>query len=400
MSSRIKVLLFSSLYPSSVRPLHGIFVETRLRHLLSSGLIEICVVAPVPWFPFISSRFIEWSKYPKTPLQEIHHNIYVAHPRYLLFPKIGMSIAPFMMALFSLPMILKIHREFNFDLIDAHYYYPDGVAANLIASWFKKPFIVTARGTDLNLIPNFSIPRQLIRWTANKANASIAVCRALSNILNELCINSNKTHILRNGVDLNLFYPIDRVFARNSLGIKSCFSWLLSVGHLIDRKGHDIVIESLVNLPDVHLAIIGEGQLLLQLKSLAFSLGLAERVHFIGSVPQAELAVWYSAADILVLCSSREGWANVLLEAMACGTPVIASNIWGTPEILQNQVAGKLLFERTPSSLAKCIEELLSQYPDRSNVRAYAEGFSWDDTTKGQIFLFKEAILQGFRNLK
>jgi len=206
MTSRIRTLLFSTLYPSSVRPVHGIFVETRLRNLLQTGQVETKVVAPVPWFPFKSRCFGEYGQFSATPLQEMHNGLEVYHPRYFLPPKVGMNVAPYALARAALPVIRKLIDDgFDFDLIDAHYYYPDGVAAGLIARKLGKPFVVTARGTDLNLIADYPRSRQLILDTAEKADASIGVCRALMNRLAEMGGDPEKMHLLRNGVDLERF---------------------------------------------------------------------------------------------------------------------------------------------------------------------------------------------------
>ena len=170
---------------------------------------------------------------------------------------------------------------------------------------------------------------------------------------------------------------------------------MLSVGHLIERKGHHIAIEALVALPGVTLLIAGSGPEERALKSMASRLGVSERVHWAGVVPQAELRWWYSAADVLTLCSSREGWANVLLEAMACGTPVIATDIWGTSEVVSSEAAGRLMERRDARALADAWQDLMSAMPARPTTRQYAEGFSWDATTQGQRQLFEDVIHAG-----
>ncbi|WP_201744886.1 hypothetical protein, partial [Escherichia coli] len=125
--SKMMVLSFSTLYPSSVRPTHGIFVETRLRELLKSGRVESRVVAPVPWFPSTQPRWGEYAKFAATPAREQRNGIDVLHPRYLLAPKVGMSSAPLTLALGARAALRQLIDEgFDFDLIDAHYYYPDG----------------------------------------------------------------------------------------------------------------------------------------------------------------------------------------------------------------------------------------------------------------------------------
>ncbi|MFZ4624252.1 MAG: glycosyltransferase family 4 protein [Rhodoferax sp.] len=390
----IRILLFSSLFPSSVRPVHGIFVETRLRELLKTGQVEAQVLAPVPWFPFKSERFGEYALFAGTPRFELRNGLAVHHPRYLLPPKIGMNLAPHSMARAALPVIRRLIQDgFDFDLIDAHYYYPDGVAASIVARRLGKPFSVTARGTDLSLIPQYPYPRKLILQTAEAASASIGVCQALMDSLQALGADAAKLHTLRNGVDLQRFVPERRETARQKLGLKSDARLLLSVGHLIERKGHHIAMDALPLLPrDVRLLIAGGGPLRNALQHQAEKLGVAERVQFAGVVPQMELKWWYSAADALVLCSSREGWANVLLEAMACGTPVIATSIWGTPEVVSAPCAGVLMPTRTAQGLADAWGSLFANYPAREATRAYAETFSWDATTQGQLRIFADMV--------
>ena len=388
----IRTLLFSTLYPSSARPIHGIFVETRLRELLKTGEVETKVVAPVPWFPFSGERWGEYGRFAATPRFESRNGVDVHHPRYFLPPKIGMNIAPHTLARGALPTIKKLMREgFDFDLIDAHYYYPDGVAAGFLAKWLGKPFVVTARGTDLSQIPQFAYPRRLILDTAARASASIGVCAALMDSIAELGADRQRLHVMRNGVDLERFQPVDRVEARRYLGLPIDRRILLSVGLLIERKGHHIAIEALKQLPeDVLLVIAGSGPERERLEGLAKDSGVAARVQFAGQVPNDQLKWWYSAADALLLCSSREGWANVLLESMACGTPAIATSIWGTPEVIQRREAGRLIATRTPHALVDASRDLFADYPDRTSVRKYAEGFGWDATTAAQLKLFKE----------
>lgn len=396
----MKVLLFSSLYPSSVRPIFGVFVETRLRELLKSGKVEAKVVSPVPWFPFRSPVFGEYAQHAATPRHEERHGVEVFHPRYALPPKIGMNVAPYTMALGALPTLRRLIADgFDFDLIDAHYYYPDGVAAMLLSRWLKKPFVVTARGTDLNLIPQYPWPRKLILQTASAASASIGVCQALMDTLADMGADRSKLQALRNGVDLQLFKPEDRIAARQRLQLATDARYLISVGHLIERKGHHIAIDALPSLPDVHLLVVGDGPDRAALQAQAQRLGVSDRVRFTGAVAQTELPWWYSAADALVLCSSREGWANVLLEAMACGTPALATRIWGTPEVVTGRTAGRLLEDRSATALVDAWNALASDTPTRDETRRHAELFSWEETTQGQLSLF-ESVMQAQSQLK
>lgn len=399
MTKKVRTLLFSTLYPSSARPRHGIFVENRLLELLKSDQVETKVVAPVPWFYSTNERHGDYARMAATPRRELHNGIDVSHPRYFMPPKIGMNVAPFLLALGAIGTIRDLQREgFDFDLIDAHYYYPDGVAAALLAKYFDKPFVITARGTDINLLPDYPIPRRLIRYAANTAFASISVSRALSDKIANLCSSHAKLVVLRNGVDLVRFHPIPRPEARAMLRWPDVTT-LLSVGNLVELKGHHLIIEALAKLPECNLAIVGDGPERSALQSLAIALGVSDRVIFVGSVAQEELFKYYSAADVLVLASSREGWANVLLESMACGTPVVATNISGNSEVVTAPAAGQLSLERSAESLAEATGLLFARMPTREAVREYAEQFTWENTTAGQLDLFREAIMATYSSV-
>jgi len=388
----IRVITFTTLYPNAAQPSHGVFVENRLRHLVASGSVTSRVVAPVPWFPAaLAPLFESYAPLRAVPIAERRFDLTVLHPRFPAIPKFGMSAAPGLLFAWSLPALLKLRAESgDFDLIDAHYFYPDGVAAVMLGKLLRKPVVITARGTDINLIPRYALPRAMIRFAAREAAGIIAVSRALKDGLVALGIPEPRVHVLRNGVDLATFHPVDRSAVRNRLGVRG--PTLVSVGHLIERKGHDLVIGALPMLPEYTLLICGEGPERSTLEGLAKKLGVADRLHFLGQVPHEELVTIYGAADVLVLASSREGWPNVLLEAMACGTPVVASNVWGNPEVVARPEAGLLMPERTAACVAASVGRLFQNLPDRAATRRYAENFSWDSTTRGQIELFQRIL--------
>jgi glycosyltransferase involved in cell wall biosynthesis len=304
-------------------------------------------------------------------------------------PGIGMYSAPLAMAISARSAVAAtIADGFPFDVIDAHYFYPDGVAAALLAKWFRRPFVITARGSDITQLGGHRLPRAAIRWVANQAAAIVTVCAALKDELVRLGVDPAKVTVLRNGVDLTRFSPIDPVVARERFGLAADARVVASVGHLIPRKGHDLVIAALRDVPEATLLIAGEGPDHASLAALATRTGVAGRVRFLGQLAHDALPAVYSASDALVLASSNEGWANVLLEAMACGTPVVATDVGGSREVVAAPEAGILLDRRDSASIGAALKTLLAAPPARAATRRYAERFSWDETTHGQENLF------------
>lgn len=383
----LRLLTLSSLYPSAAQPTHGVFVETRLRHLVASGEASSVVVAPVPWFP---GRTLAWGA---VAAEEHRNGLRVLHPRFFAPPGLGMYVNPFIMEHVARQAIARLIDEgARFDAIDAHYLYPDGVAAVRLGAHFGLPVVITARGSDTSELPAFAIPRRLILDAIARAAALVAVSAGLKSGLVALGAPPEKVTVLRNGVDLDLFRPApDRAAIRAELGLGE-EPVVISVGHLIERKGHHLTIAALPMLPGHVLLIAGAGPDRASLGALATRLGVADRVRFLGPQPHGKLPALFSAADVMVLASSREGWANVLLESMACGTPVVATPAWGANEAVAAPAAGLVLEARTAQAIAEGVHKLLDSRPHRAATRAYAEAFSWDDTTQGQLALFRRVI--------
>ncbi len=414
----LRIVTFSTLYPNAAQPAHGLFVEQRLRQLVATGGVEVRVLAPVPWFPFRAPCFGQYARFAAAPRQEERHGLPVAHPRYLLLPKIGMLLAPLLLALGAWPTLRRWQREgWQFQLIDAHYYYPDGVAAALLARWFNVPLTITARGSDLNRIGEYRWPRRMMRWASTVAGASIGVCQALVERLVALGGQRDKTRVLRNGVDLELFSPVPMAVARGIVGGPPQGRRLVCVAALVPVKGHRLLLEALAGLPDWHLDLVGAGPLEAALRQQVAVLGLGARVRLLGAVAQDQLKFHFAAADVTVLASVSEGWPNVLLESMACGTPVVASRVGGVPEVVQAAAAGELFESGSVVALRAALDRLLarqgtvpatvaaadtaesdadamSECTLRAATRRYAMGFGWAATSEGQRSLFLELIGQ------
>ena len=387
----MRVLTFSTLFPNHERPNFGVFVENRLRHLVATGEIESTVVAPVGWFPSGNKRFGVWAQQARVARRENRHGLDVHHPRWLAIPKIGRAISPLTLYWASLSAIRALMATgLRFDLIDAHYLYPDGVAAVWLGRAFNCPVVITARGSDVTEFPDHAIPRRYIEGAIAGADALISVSGGLRDRLIELGAPPGKVTVLRNGIDTDLFHPVDRAAARAALGLTR--PTLISVGGLIPRKRNQFTIDAISRLDGVDLIIVGEGPEHGALQAQIDRLGLGNRVRLLGPRPHGALPLYYGAADAMVLASSREGWANVLLESMACGTPVVASRIPGNPEVVRAPEAGLIVDDNSAEGIACAVRALFANPPDRAATRAYAEKFGWAETSAGQLALFRRLL--------
>ncbi len=393
---RIRLLVFTSLYPNAVQPHHGVFVEGRLRQLVASGEIAATVVAPVPWFPFRHPHFGRYAAFARVPRHERRHGIDIHHPRYPVIPKLGMSLAPSLMAWALLPVLRGLQSDgCAFDLVDSHYFYPDGVAAARLGRVLDSPVVITARGSDVMRIASHRWPRRQIQWAAGHAAAIGTVSRALKDQLVAMGVDPGKITVLRNGVDLDRFKPLDRGAARARLGLAG--SVWLTVGFLVESKGAHIAIEALAQVPDATLLIAGEGPDEHKLRDLVRRLDLGSRVRFLGAVPQAELCGYYNAADALIHASSREGMPNVVLEALACGTPVVAAPFDGAGEVVSTPESGQIAAARTADGIRDAWLKLCASMPQPAATRRYAERFGWAPTVRAQQALYED-VLRRWRN--
>jgi glycosyltransferase involved in cell wall biosynthesis len=393
----LRVLTMTTLYPNSVEPRHGIFVETRLRKLLESASIDLQVVAPVPWFPLRWHIAGRYAKYAAVPEREQRADVSVRHPRYFSIPRIGMSVQPASVASAAMRAAGDLQAEgWSCDVIDAHYLYPDGVAAATLARRLQRPFVVTARGSDVNLIAKLPAPRRRILEAVAQASRVIAVSEALKSELLRIGVAESRVEVLRNGVDMDLFRPVSRESTRKRLGADGAHL-IAAVGNLVPEKGHDLVLRAARCIENVRVVVVGQGRERERLTALTVQLGMRDRVTFLDNVPQSELASIYSAADVLALGSVREGWPNVLLEAMACGTPVVATAVGGVREIVTSDIAGETVSGRDEREFAAAIQRVLDRRTERAAVRSHASQYSWEPIVRRYHEILSSAAHAGIQ---
>ena len=378
----MKVLVFTSLYPNNVWPNHGVFVKERMTQFAMVNGCDVRVIAPVPYFPRLKINN-KWG-YSQVSKREIIEGLPVYHPRYFMIPKVGMAIQGLFMFLFVVLRVREVQRDFNFDVIDAHYLYPDGFVAVLLGRVLRKPVVVSARGSDINLFKDFRIIRRILQFTLLKADRVIAVSHALKEAIIGLNIPREKISVIPNGVDSRKFYPLTKKEARMKLGLPDK-KIILSVGKLTPNKGFELLIKAIRILKekyhrrDIYLCIVGDGGMQDELKKIKSSNGLDADIYLVGGVPHQELVYWYNAADLFCLASGREGWPNVVLESLACGKPVVATAVGGIPEIITSDRVG-LLSERKEEDIADKIQCALKKNWSAEEIVNHAKKHTWDKT--------------------
>lgn len=385
----MRVLVFSSLYPNQVSPQLGLFVQRRAEAVAGCG-VEMQVVAPVPYFPRVLP-VQRWKRYADVPARERVGTLAVTHPRYLHGPGPGMYVQAANLAAATSGHLRALRRQFDFQLLDAHYIYPDGVAAVRLARSMGIPCVLTARGSDINLLPQHRLVRRQISQALRHADALVAVSGALADRMRELGAPSERLHVIPNGIERRHFHYGEQSAARERLRIYTDEKMLLSVGNLNELKGHALVLDAISRLQARGIRasyhVFGEGEERPRLEAQIAALGLGDRVVLHGNLRNERLRPWYQAASLFVLASSREGWPNVLNEALACGAPCVATAVGGVPEILQHGHNG-LLVERSVESIAGGIEAGLARRWDRSLLAREASRTSWSDVAARLVEMF------------
>ncbi len=379
----MRILTLSTLFPSAARPNFGIFVERQTAKLAALPDFDVTVINPVGISPIPFAQ----SDLRALPLHEQWRSLDVYRPRFTAIPKIGGRWNPAMIARAVLPLARRLHAEQPFSLIDAEFFYPDGPAAMRIAEALGISFTIKARGADIHHWGHAPGCAEQLLEAANKASGLLAVSAALKADMVALGIDGSKIQVHYTGLDQQRFVPRDRANEKAKQGING--PMILSVGALIPRKRHDLLIEALPQFPGVTLILAGQGELRSELEALAEKLRVADRVRFMGSVPHDDRPALFAAADVMALVSNSEGLANAWVEALACGTPIVASKVGGAPELVRSPDAGRLV-ERNVDAVAGAIRDLLANPVPPQRVAAQVAHFSWDENARQLSTFFRK----------
>ena len=395
----IDLVVFSSLFPSAARPAAGLFIRERMFRVARQR--PLVVVSPQPWFPG-QALIRRWRPdyRPHAPALEVQQGIRVYHPRFLSFPGVLRGLDGWSMACCSYGLLRRLKQQ-GARLIDAHFAYPDGEAATRLGRWLKLPVTITLRGTEVPHSRNPALRPRLAR-ALRRATRVFAVSDSLRRLALELGTPAERTEVVGNGVDVARFHPVDRHEACVRFGLPADAQVLITVGGLVERKGMHRVIDCLpallVRHPALHYLVVGsggpEGDKRAELDAQVARLGLAGRVHFTGAVAPDELKWPLSASDVFVLSTRNEGWANVFLEAMACGLPVVATDVGGNAEVVCRAELGSIVPFGDAAALTAALDSALDKPWDRAAILAYAEANQWDKRVAQLLHAFAPMLAE------
>lgn len=379
-----RALVLSTLWPNASAPRFGTFVARSIEALARHTDWEAVVINPIGLPPLALGRYREAKE---AAIDGLENGVAVHRPTFRLLPKVGGRLNPRLIAKAVMPLAERLHEEQPFDLVDAQFFYPDGPAAARIAAELGLPLSIKARGADIHYWGGRSYGAHALKTAAQQAAGLLSVSDALADDMAALGMDRAKIAIHRTGLDRDRFRPLGHTQLRNRLGselgieIGENDQLIATVGALIERKGQALVIKALTDLPDARLLLVGKGEDEASLRALARSEGVADRVHFLGSVDHDLLPIILSAADVMALPSASEGLANAWIEALACGTPLVITDAGGAREVVNTPAAGVIVARRT-DAVREGIRLVLQNRRPPLEVAACVDAYSWEANGK------------------
>lgn len=396
---RPNILVLSYLFPNRAQPAYGVFVLNRLKAV--GQFCNIKVIAPIQWYPLMRLiRGTLWGT--RIPLQDEIEGFEVFHPCFTIIPRYmkWLDAITFLWAVRAVVERLRKKNAFDFDLVDVHWTYPDIVAGYFLSRKAGKKFAVTVRGHEALYQEERTLRRWLVAYFLRRADMVVTLSAELRDKVVELGVDRDKARVVLNGVDLTCFHPLDRAACRRQLGLPIEKKILLSVGRLTEGKGHHELVRimpEISRMEDIELYIIGGvnpeedfGQVL---RTMISELRL-NNVHLVDKVAHEILPFWYSAADLFCLATQREGCPNALLEALACGTPVVVTDVGAVGALVVNGENGFLVRLEQVSALAEIVSLSLNWNWNREQIAARMNGWGWSDCAKQVVEIYQSLLEQ------
>jgi glycosyltransferase involved in cell wall biosynthesis len=325
-------------------------------------------------------------------------NIHLYRPKILTLPKGNRLFIRSLLFFFTTFKLLLTRNDLlKFDLIHSHMAVPSGFAGALLSKIFRKPIVVTCHGSDVNIYAQLPILRQMVKYSLHHCNIVVTVSEDLKEKVKALGIKYNKIKVLRNGVNAKIFKIFDKNKTRKQLALTNKKHIILYIGHLTQGKGLRFLLHSINHLlkinRQIYLFIIGEGEEQKSLSQMIKALGIERKVFLIGPLPNHEIPKWLGACDLLCLPSLSEGLPCVILEALACGRPVVATNVGGIPEILgDDETLGIMVPPEDDMALAKALIRALNTRWDPQQLSQKVSSWSWANIGEEYTRLFETLL--------
>jgi len=395
----MRALIITNLFPNRVEPGRGVFNQQQFAELAKR--CDLTVVAPVPWFPrsgWLRRLSPRWSRFAQVPDAETVGGLPVRHPRYVVIPNAARALYGWLFFLGIRRTVQRLHREAPCDVILATWAYPDVFGAALLARLLQRPLVAKVHGSDIHLFARGPIRRRMITWALRQADAVVAVSEPLREALVRLGVEPSRIALIPNGVDRERFRSKDRREARQALGLPPEGRRVVFVGNLERVKGPDLLLEAMRQLPnDVCVSFVGDGMLQEELMRMAQADGLNGRVQFAGRRPHADIPLWLCAADVMCLPSRSEGCPNIVLEALACGRPVVATAVGAIPELLRSGECGIVVPPQQPEALAEALASSLEESWSPEQIRRAVMANGWGESA-GRVAKLLLAACNGAGN--
>ncbi|MFW5740095.1 MAG: glycosyltransferase family 4 protein [Myxococcota bacterium] len=354
---------------------------------------DVDVLGLIPWFP--GAQRLRRTKSASTaaiPYRERIEGLPVAHPRVLYVPKVGHAVAGVTYAASILPYVAA--RRGRYDVVLGSFAYPDGWAAVVIARLLGVPAVIKLHGGDINELRKSRLVLPHLRWALSRAAGVVATSRALADAAIEVGARADRTTVIFNGVDMDLFRLRSRQACREQLGQPTDGRWLVFVGRIETRKGVRELMEAFAKTarehPDVRLMMVGGGTEEAECKAFAEREGLP--VVFPGPCSHEDVATWIGASDLLVLPSHAEGTPNVVIEALVSGRRVVATAVGGIPAVIKDPALGRLVPCGDASALAEALGEEVERPYEPEAVKAAAGFGSWDESGRALYDVVERAV--------
>jgi glycosyltransferase involved in cell wall biosynthesis len=392
-----RILSIATLYPNIHTPRFGTFVARQMEALAARAAWEVTVINPIGVPPVPMGRYKALAA---AAISGVEAGVDVRRPRFTLIPAVGGPFNPAMIVRAALPIARQLHARHAFDLVDAQFFYPDGPAAARIAAELGLPLSIKARGADISLWGHRAYALKKMQRASQQAAGLLAVSEALARDMATIGLPQEKITVHYTGLDRDLFRPRKRAKQRRKLGeefnvrLAEDEQLIACIGALIPRKGQELVLRALAQLPGVHGVFVGTGPDAQKLRQIAYEIDIPHRAHFLGSLDHGALPMVLCASDAMVLPSASEGLANAWVEALACGTPLVITDAGGARELVTTPAAGRIVL-RDAEAIANGVREVLAAHYPRAQVAASVAHFSWEANADALAHHYRRLLALG-----